>query len=119
MTMKKIIYNQKQKNSFILIISLFLLGILSALIFYAVSSKGSIVVIEIAGAALTEIPLSKDIIYPIYTEEDGENILEIKDGKAYVKSANCSNQVCVHSRAISQEGESIICLPHKVNIFIK
>ncbi len=119
MTMKKIIYKQKQKNSFILISSLLLFGILSALLFYAVSSKGSIVVIEIAGTAVTEISLRKDIIYPIYTEEDGENILEIKDGKAYVKSANCSNQVCVHSRAIDREGESIICLPHKVNIYIK
>ena len=48
----------------------------------------------------------------------GYNELTIKDGKAGVTASDCKNQVCVHSMAISQNGQSIICLPHKLIIQI-
>ena len=42
------------------------------------------------------------------------NVLEIRDGKAKMKSADCPDQICVHQKAISRNGESIICLPNKI-----
>ena len=43
----------------------------------------------------------------------GTNILQIKNGKADMTEADCPDQLCVNQRAISRQGESIICLPHK------
>ena len=36
-----------------------------------------------------------------------------------MKSADCPDQICVHQRAISKNGESIICLPNKVVVSIE
>lgn len=44
----------------------------------------------------------------------GTNVIVVKDGKANVVKADCKNQICVHSRAISEKGETIVCLPHKL-----
>lgn len=49
-----------------------------------------------------------------YTTAHGTNKLVIKDGKAYIESADCANQICVHTAPISDTGQSIACLPHKL-----
>ncbi len=46
------------------------------------------------------------------------NVLVIKDGRAQMESADCPDQICVRQKAISKEGESIICLPNKVVVSI-
>lgn len=46
------------------------------------------------------------------------NVLMIKDGRAQMESADCPDQICVRQKAISKEGESIICLPNKVVVSI-
>ncbi|MCR5774187.1 MAG: NusG domain II-containing protein [Lachnospiraceae bacterium] len=47
-------------------------------------------------------------------EIDGSNTFEIKDGRVRMVSADCPDRVCVHSREISSDGESIVCLPNHV-----
>jgi len=47
-------------------------------------------------------------------EDDWENILIIKDGKASMAKADCPDKICVNHAAISKKGETIVCLPHKV-----
>ena len=49
---------------------------------------------------------------------DGKNICVIEDGKVYMKDADCPDKLCVHSRAISNSGESIICIPNRVTLII-
>lgn len=51
--------------------------------------------------------------------EYGYNLLVIKDNTAYVSEADCGNQVCVHTKAISAGGRQIVCLPHKLVISIE
>lgn len=51
-------------------------------------------------------------------EGDKKNIIEIKGGKAYMKEANCPDQLCVSQNEISFDKESIICLPNKVVITV-
>ena len=50
--------------------------------------------------------------------EDEYNLLMISDGTAFVSDADCPDKLCVKQRAISRNGESIICLPHKLVIRI-
>ena len=42
------------------------------------------------------------------------NVLVIEDGKADMTEANCPDKLCVHQKAISAAGETIVCLPNKV-----
>ena len=32
--------------------------------------------------------------------------------------ANCPDKVCIHTGFINKPGQSIVCLPHKINIKI-
>ena len=50
---------------------------------------------------------------------DGSNLLKIKDGEADMISADCPDKLCVHQKAISKDGESIICLPNQVVVEIE
>jgi len=59
--------------------------------------------------------LSKDQVIDI----NGTNTLEIKDGKADMISAECPDKLCVHQKAISKSGESIICLPYKIVVRVE
>lgn len=49
---------------------------------------------------------------------DDTNILVIHDGKADMISADCPDQICVNQKAISYDGESIVCLPNKVIVTV-
>ena len=42
------------------------------------------------------------------------NVLVIKDGECFMKSASCRNQICVDHGPISGRGQVIVCLPNKV-----
>ena len=47
------------------------------------------------------------------------NLLVIQDGKADVTEASCPDGICVNHRAISKQGQSIVCLPNKVVVEIE
>ena len=68
---------------------------------------------------IASFPLNEDVVYTIRTSDGHENVLQIKDGKARVISADCPNQICVHTSPISKVGESILCLPHKISIALE
>ena len=89
------------------------------IILYGSSSNfGSYVQIEIDGKITEALPLDEDTEKEITTENGGTNTLVIKDGKAKMTEANCPDGICKNHKAISRNGESIICLPHKVVISV-
>lgn len=46
------------------------------------------------------------------------NRLVIENGTARMEWADCPDQICVKHRAVSRDGESIICLPNKVVVSV-
>lgn len=52
-------------------------------------------------------------------EEDSYNLLLINNGQVSVSDADCPDGLCIRQRAIMRNGESIICLPHKLVIQIE
>ncbi len=82
-----------------------------------VSPEDLVVSVEAEGKQLYAVPLSDEKELPVMTKE-GENVVKISGGKAFVESADCKNQICVHSNAISAPGETIVCLPHRVVVSI-
>jgi len=49
---------------------------------------------------------------------DGSNVIEIKNGAVFMKSADCKNQHCVRHAPIKLGNEQIVCLPNKVLVEI-
>jgi len=47
-----------------------------------------------------------------------DNVISIHDGGVEMTHANCPDKVCVKTGFISKPGQSIVCIPHKINIKI-
>lgn len=69
------------------------------------------------GAETARYPLDTDLTVTLGGE--AYNILRIADGTAAVIEANCGDHTCVRTGAVSREGESIVCLPHRLVIRIE
>lgn len=85
---------------------------------YMNGSEGDSVVVIQDGQETERYLLSEDNIYIIsYGEE--YNLLMISDGEAFITDADCPDGLCMKQRAIFRDGESIICLPHKLVIQVE
>lgn len=85
---------------------------------YMNDGEGDMAVVLQDGKELSRYSLSEDAVYVIsYGEE--YNLLMISNGEAFVSDADCPDGLCMKQRAVSKNGESIICLPHKLVIQIE
>ena len=69
------------------------------------------------GPEVGRFPLSEDVTVTI--GEEDYNVLQIADGQAAVIEANCGDHTCVRTGAVSREGETIVCLPHRLIVEIR
>lgn len=51
--------------------------------------------------------------------ELGANVIEIVNGSVAIIAADCPDELCVKDGPISEPGEILVCLPHKVVVEIK
>ena len=111
----------KKRNDIILIAAILALATLAALVLLLTRTQGDRVIVTVNGETYGSYSLSKDTEMDIRTGESGKqlNRLIIKDGKAYVETATCPDGICASHKPISHDGESIICLPHKVVITVE
>ena len=96
----------------ILVLSLIFIAVVSLVLIFAFRTEGSYVTVEKDGALYATYSLSIDGEYPI---GDG-NVLKIEGGEARMTWADCPDKTCVNTRPARYNGESIICLPHKVTV---
>ncbi len=111
----------KRLNDLLLVGAILILAVVLFAVFLLTMSDGDKVTVSVNGESEYVYSLSEDVETTIITGADKEqtNVLVIKDGKAFVKSASCPDKICVGHRAISKDGETIVCLPHKVVISIE
>lgn len=108
-----------KRADFILIGAVAAIAAIMLLFLYGDSSNsGEYVQIEINGKVTQTLPLNEDSEYEIESENGGKNTLVIKDGKAKMTEADCPDGICKNHKAISRNGESIICLPHMVVVTV-
>ncbi|MCM1183629.1 MAG: NusG domain II-containing protein [Roseburia sp.] len=69
--------------------------------------------ITIDGAVYGEYMLSEDQTIELYSKW-GYNQVIIREGAAYMASADCPDRYCVAHEPISKGGQAIICLPHRL-----
>ncbi len=108
------------RNDLIFIAVLLLVVSLCGLFFYLARGQGDTVVVTVDGKTYGTYSLTEEVRVEIRTGKSAEelNVLVIKDGQAYVESATCPDGICAGHKPISREGESIVCLPHKVVITV-
>lgn len=63
--------------------------------------------------------LDREWTLEIPGENGGTNLLVIQEGKALVTQASCPDKLCVRQGAVSEIGESIVCLPNKVIVAVE
>lgn len=82
-------------------------------------SEGVTVQVMKDGEMYAEYPLYEDRKVQLdYGQQEGMNVLVIENGSAAVTEADCPDKLCVKQRAVSRDGESIVCLPHKLVITV-
>lgn len=101
----------KKKDLLLICIVLCVAGIWSGIRYFTGSRDPGYVTVKVDGVLEGTYLLDEDQVIEI---NHGTNILEIQDGKARMIEADCPDQLCVHQKAITAGGESIICLPNKV-----
>jgi len=111
-----------KKNDWILMSIVVFIGLISFGIVKWVqqeSTKEPVAQITVDGKIVGTYPLSEDQIIDIPSKEKWTNRLKIENGAIFMLEANCPDKICVHHKSISQNGETIVCLPNKVVVVIK
>ena len=107
-----------RKNDILLAIILLFAGLGMFLIFSLSNKPGRYVNISVDGYTCKTVPINKDAVIRIPETGEDYNVIEIKDGKVYVSYADCPDKICVKHKPISEVGETIICLPHKLAVSV-
>lgn len=86
--------------------------------FFSHPEEGGSAVVFVDKAEYASYPLDVDGEYEIKTKK-GSNVLVISDGKADMVEADCPDKLCVKQKAANKNGETIVCLPHRVVVEIR
>lgn len=106
------------RNDVILIAALLLAAGVLALWLGLTRQDGGVARVQIDGETVMELPLDQDT-QVVLGEGEHTNTLVIENGAARVIAADCPDQVCVRQGAVRYNGESIVCLPHKLIVSIE
>jgi len=95
-----------------------LLGVIAAaLVWYAATrfaqGEAAVAVITVDGKTVAELSLAKDGEYTAQTEY-GYNKIVVENGEAYITEADCPDGLCIRQGRISKDGQTLVCLPHRL-----
>ena len=79
---------------------------------------GDKVVVTVSGKEYAVYSLNSETDVIIPGARGLNNHLVIHDGEANVVEADCPDKLCVHQKAISKDGDLIVCLPNEVVVEI-
>lgn len=110
----------EKKNRFLrdilLAVLLTALGLSAFFIVRANAEKGSSVTVYHDGESIGTYPL---LLNKRYIINGGTHILVIENGSAHVEDAACPNHLCEKRGKIKNVGESIVCLPNRVEVRVE
>lgn len=103
-----------KKGDIAVFFGIILIALLLFFVFLMPKENGNTLIIMKDNAEYGRYPLSEDAEIDL-----GTNIAVIKDSYAYMKSADCPDQICVKHEKINKKGETVICLPNKILLKIE
>jgi hypothetical protein len=77
--------------------------------------NGGYAVVTVDGKEVGRYSLLKD---GEYTLNGGSNVIAIENGRVFMKHADCPDKTCQRRGKVLRTGESITCLPNRVNVYI-
>lgn len=107
----------KLRNDIILIGAILLIAIIG-IIAINLKSAGNCAVVISDGKEIARYPLAVKTEEIINIPKIGSNTLVIDENGAHIVKADCPDGICVATGAIQKEGETIVCLPHKLVVKI-
>lgn len=95
--------------------ALVLLGIaLTLWIYRPAPAPGNFLEVRQDGRILKTLPLDRDCEETIAYKNGKSNTFVIKDRSVTMTEADCGDHTCIHTGAIDNAGETIVCLPHRL-----
>lgn len=108
----------KKADFIVIAVVIIIAGVILFFLYGVNGNSGAYVLIQVDGKVTDTLPLDTDATREIFTDNGGTNTLVIKDGYAKMTEANCPDGICTNHKQINKNGESIICLPHKVVVTV-
>ena len=107
-----------KKADIILCLSVVAVMMLVITLITFIPSKGNSAVVTLNGKVYGRYNLNENVEISVKGER-GYNTVVIENKEVYVKNADCRDQICVNHTHISNDGEIIVCLPHKMTVEIR
>ncbi len=109
-----------KRNDIILIGTLLGITVLLFLVMFFVkrNTVNGEAVVLIEGEEYGRYPLSKDLVVEL-PGLLGNNVLTIRDGKAFMSSAVCPDKICMDFGEIHYNTEMIVCRPGSIVVIIE
>ena len=114
---KSMAFLKKHKNDMLLILAVTVLAGGIWIFNILTRETGAEVIVSVAGEEICTLPLGEDAEMLI-GEGAWQNRLVISGGEASISEASCPDKVCVNSGSIRFDGQTIVCLPHKVVVSV-
>ena len=111
---------KKIKRDIMLIATLIIVGAAAFLIInFVVKKDGITAAVKVDGNIVYMLPLDKNASVTVEGYQGGSNTVVIENGTVYMKDADCPDKLCEKTGKISKNGETIVCLPHRVVVEIQ
>ena len=111
---------KKIKRDIMLISTLIIVFAAAFLIInFVVKKDGITAVVKVDGNIVYMLPLDKNASVTVEGYQGGSNTVVIENGTVYMKDADCPDKLCEKTGKISKNGETIVCLPHRVVVEIQ
>lgn len=109
----------KRYKKDIIVVSILLIVALGCYLYFNATNNKSVGYVQVyrEDSLIKSYRINQDGKYEIKTENDFNEII-IENGSVFMKDANCPDKLCIKQGTISKNGESIICLPHKLVVKI-
>lgn len=85
------------------------------------ASGGDVACIYSNGELVRTIDLKaeNEITFTVSSANGGYNVISVKNGSISVTDADCPDRICVHTGAVSDGVQPIVCMPNKLVIRIE
>ena len=105
----------KKRDIILAVIFLIIAGAAALLLYISGAARGSAdqIQITVEGELYGTYSLLENREIEIETD-GGINVVVIENGAAHMEEADCPDGYCMDQGSIDQNGETIVCLPHKV-----
>lgn len=97
--------------------AVFLVSCCTLFLAYVWNPQGQTAIVEVDGLAYARLQLRVPQQLAVMGKL-GKMIITVRDGRVAVTESHCPQKVCMHSGAISRNGDLLVCVPNRVVIRI-